>query len=314
MIQREKTANKGLEEISHFFLSNVSPREKKGKVSFDPFEEALLPEKKKRILPFLSTCSNIPTSFFTCNLGLDLAHLGKEVFIIDIEKRQPNVESLFGLKPVSLGLSDILFPSENKIFRNVEPHLRVLDVRLDLGSLPSPHRERDKRLVDLLSREEALAEWMLINLPKSNSLVLQNTEWVSKINEMVIFMDSQPQNLMETYSLVKALYAAKPDLIIYASICEVSTVQEAQSTFGKIQTGVEKFLGKPLRSLGYLLRDPLISQSIYEQIPVMSGIHPWIQKALKTMTRILVESDAPGGRFFSGERSDQVKESKIDRP
>jgi MinD-like ATPase involved in chromosome partitioning or flagellar assembly len=314
MIQREKTLNKGLEEISHFFLSNVSPGEKNRKVSFNPFEDAVLPEKKKRILPFLSTCSNLPTSFFTCNLGLDLAHLGKEVFIVDIEKRQPNVESLFGLKPVSLGLSDILYPSESKIFRNVERHLRVLDVRLDLGSLPSPHRERDKRLVELLSREEALAEWVLINLPKSNSLVLQNTEWVSRINEVVIFMDSHPQNLIETYSLIKSLYAAKPDLIIYAGICEVGTVQEAKETFSKIQTGVEKFLGKSLRSVGYLLKDPLISQSIFEQIPIMSGDHPWIQKAMKTMARILVESDAPGAMFFSGEKNDKVKDAQIDNP
>lgn len=314
MVQREKTLNKGLEEISHYFLSNVSSAEKKRKISFNPFEEALLPEKKKRILPFLSTCSNLPTSFFTCNLGLDLAHLGKEVFIIDIEKRQPNVESLFGLKPVTLGLSDILYPSENKIFRNVEHHLRVLDVRLDLGSLPSPHRERDKRLVELLSREEALAEWMLVNLPKSNSLVLQNTEWISRISEMVIFMDSQQQNLIENYSLIKSLYSVKPDLIIYVGVCDVSTVQEAQEIFIKIQTGVEKFLGKSLRSIGYLLRDPLISQSIFEQIPLMSGSHPWIQKPMKTMTRILVESDAPGANFFSGEESEKIKETKIDRP
>jgi MinD-like ATPase involved in chromosome partitioning or flagellar assembly len=298
-MQREKAINKGLDEISHFFLSNRSAEEPKKDVSFNPFNEAVYPKKKKRILPFLSTCSNLPTSFFTCNLGLDLARLGKEVFIIDIEKRQPNVESLFGLKPVALGLSDILYPSENKIFRNVELHLRVLDLRLDLGSLPSPHRERDKRLVELLSREETLSEWMLINLPKSNTMVLQNTEWVSRINELVIFMDSQTQNLIETYSLIKALYAQKSDLIIYAGVCDVSTVQEAKAIFDKIQNGVEKFLRKSLKSIGFLLKDPAISQSIFEQIPLMSGTQPLIQKPLKAMTRILVESDAPEAKFFS---------------
>lgn len=230
---------------------------------------------------------------------MDLAHLGKEVFIIDIEKRQPNVESLFGLKPVSLGLSDILYPTENKIFRNVEHHLRVLDIRLDLGSLPSSDRERDKKLVELLSREETLAEWVLINLPKSNSMILQNREWVSRVNEVVVFMDSQPQNLVETYSIIKALYASKPGLIIYAGVCDVVSVQEAKETFDKIQFGVEKFLGKSLRSTGYLLRDPLILQSIAEQMPLMNGPHPLIKKAINIMTRILIESDAPGSTFFS---------------
>jgi MinD-like ATPase involved in chromosome partitioning or flagellar assembly len=299
MIQKEKALSKDLEEISHFFLSKAAPDEKKRIAGTNPFEEANSPAKRKRVVPFLSSCATLPTSFFTCNLGLELAHLGKEVFIIDIEKRQPNVESLFGLKPVSLGLSDILYPTENKIFRNVERHLRVLDIRLDLGSLPSAQRERDKKLVELLSREETLAEWVLINLPKSNSMILQNREWISRVTEVVVFMDSQPQNLIETYSLMKALYASKPELIIYAGVCDVTSVQEAKETFNKIQFGVEKFLGKSLRSTGYLLKDPLIQQSIAEQMPLMNGPHPLIKKAIKIMTRILIESDAPGAKFFT---------------
>jgi flagellar biosynthesis protein FlhG len=299
MIQKEKTLNKGLEEISHFFLSNVAAEAKKKSLDYDPFEETISPKKKKRILSLISTCSNLPTSFFTCNLGLDLAHSGKEVLIVDIEKRQPNVESIFGLKPVVHGLSDILYPSENKIFRNVELHLRVLDLRLDLNSLPSPERERDKKLVELLGREESMAEWVLINLPRSNSMILQNTEWVSRINEVVIFMDSQPQNLIETYSIIKALTAVKPNLIFYGAVCEVSTALEAKETYNRILGGMEKFIGKSLRSIGYLIKDSQISQSIFEQVPLMKSPHPLIHKAINTMTRILVESDAPGARFFS---------------
>ncbi|MBI3605100.1 MAG: hypothetical protein HY202_03620 [Nitrospirae bacterium] len=298
MGQKEKVLNKELEEISHFFLSGAAPRAPQKKEAFNPFEEIVRPKKKKRVLPFLSFCSNIPTAFFTCNIGLDLAQQGKEVFIIDVEKRQPNVESTFGLKPASLGLTDILYPSEGKIFRNVDRNLRVLDFRLELSSLPSSQRERDKKLLELLSREESLSEWMFINLPKSG-IVLQNTDWVTRVKEIILFTDGQAQNLIETYAFIKTLSSFKPDIAIYLGICDISTVDEAKEAFEKMLKGAALYLNKTVNSLGYLLKDPAISQSIFEQIPIMKTGHLLIPKELRTMTRVLMESEVQTASFFS---------------
>ncbi|MBI1821870.1 MAG: hypothetical protein HY036_09585 [Nitrospirae bacterium] len=297
MNQKERPVSKGLEEISHFFLSNVPSEAQKKNVGLNPFESSLKFKKKKRVLPFLSLCSNIPSSFFTCNIGLDLARQGKEVFVIDVEKRQPNVESTFGLKPASLGLSDILYPSENKIFKTVESHLRILDFRLELVSLPSAQKERDKKLLELLSREEAFSEWMLINLPKTNRL-LQNPEWVSRVNEIVIFMDSQPQNLIETYAFIKAFFLLKPDLTIYVGVCDVSAIQEARESFDKMLKGVMIHLNQSIKSIGYLLKDPSILQSLSEQAPLMKSFNPVVQKGLKAMTQILMDQEVVPPAFF----------------
>lgn len=307
MIQREKSLNKGLEEISHYFISAPLSEERKRGAVADPFRPETAPGKRKRILPVLSTCSDIPTSFFTCHLGLAIARSGRDVFVIDIEKRQPNVESQFGLKPVALGLSDILYPSENKLFRNVEPRLRVLDIRLDLGALPSPQRERDKKLVEMLSREEKLSEWVLINLPRSGAMVLQNLEWASRIRELVIFMDARSKNRVESYTFIKALFARMPELRIYLGVCDVSSAEEAKEIYNKMETGTERFLGKSLVSVGYILKDPVISQSVYEQIPLTRGSFPLVQNALGSMVRILDESDAPDASFFS---TDDIPEKK----
>jgi MinD-like ATPase involved in chromosome partitioning or flagellar assembly len=296
--QKEKVLNKELEEISHFFLSGSAPRAPQKKEGFNPFEETVRPEIKKRVLPFLSFCSNIPSAFFTCNIGLDLARQGKEVFIIDVEKRQPNVESTFGLKPASLGLTDILYPSEGKIFRNVDVNLRVLDLRLELSSLPSSQRERDKKLLELLSREESLSEWMLINLPKSG-FALQNTDWVVRIKEIILFTDGLAQNLIETYAFIKTLSSFKPDIAIYLGICDISTIDEAKEVFEKMLRGVALYLNRTIGSLGYLLKDPAISQSIVEQFPIMKTGHLLIPKELRTMTRVLMESKIQAANFFS---------------
>ena len=299
MDHKERVTGKGLDDISHFFLSNVSPGAgaRKKEVSLNPFESSLKLKKKKRVLPFLSLCSNIPSSFFTCNIALSLSQQGKEVFVVDVEKRQPNVESTFGLKPASLGLSDILYPSENKIFRNVDLHLRVLDFRLELIFLPSPQRERDKKLLELLNREEEFADWMLINLPKSNML-LQNPEWITRINEIVIFMDAQTQNIVETYAFIKALFSLKPDLTIYVGVCDVSTIQEAKESFDKLLKGVMIHLNKTIKSVGYLLKDPLISQSLFEQVPVIKGFDTPLQKGLKAIANILTDRETVSTPFF----------------
>ncbi len=300
MNQKERPVSKGLEEISHYFLSNVPSEDQKKTVGLNPFETPLKFKKKKRVLPFLSLCSNIPSSFFSCNIGLDLALQGKEVFIIDVEKRQPNIESAFGLKPASLGLSDILYPSENKIFKTMESHLRVLDFRLELISLPSAQKERDKKLLELLSREEAFSEWMLINLPKTDRL-LQNPEWVSRINEIAIVLDSQPLNLIKTYSFIKALFLLKPELTIYVGVCDVSTIQEARESFDKLVKGVMIHLHKTIKSIGYLLKDPSISQSISERVPLMKSFNPVVQKGLKAMTQILMDQEVVSPPFFLSE-------------
>ncbi|MHB8482857.1 MAG: P-loop NTPase family protein [Nitrospiria bacterium] len=298
MNQKERPVSKGLEEISHFFLSKAPSEGTKKDASLHLFESSLKLKNKKRVLPFLSFSSNIPSSFFTCNIALDLARQEKKVFIVDVEKRQPNVESTFGLTPASLGLSDIFYPSENKIFRDIDQHLRILVFRLDLISLPSPQKERDKKLLELLSREEAFSEWTLINLPKSN-MILQNPEWLSRVNEIVIFMDSQPQNLIETYAFIKDFFLLKPDLTIYVGVCDVSSIQEARESFDKMLKGVMIHLNHSIKSIGYLLKDSSILQSLSEQTPLMKSFNPVVQKGLKAMTQILMDQEAVSPAFFS---------------
>ncbi|HXN06873.1 MAG TPA: hypothetical protein VN944_07400 [Nitrospiria bacterium] len=298
MTRNDRRASKGLQEISHFFLSGGVPP---GQEPLKPAEPASAPDsasKIRRAVAFLSFSPQTPGAFFTSNIGIGLARQGKSVFIVDAEKRQPNVESAFGLKPATLGLSDILYPSENKIFRDVESRLRLLDFRLELSSLPSHEKERDRRLVDLLNREESYSDLTLINLPRSSRL-LQNPEWAGKAGEVVLIASPDRQILMETYAFIKTLFSIQQDIRIYVGISEAENFEQARAAFEKLAAGAKTLLEKKVYAIGLLLKDPAIAQSLQEQIPVMRGIHPSIQKGISAMTRVLIENEGKTSRFFA---------------
>ena len=298
-MKHERSAGKGLQDISHFFLSGSAPPGANRPAVLKSVEPVAEPgPKRRRVVSFLSLCPQVPSALFTCNIGLDLAAQGKNVFIVDVEKRQPNVESTFGMRPATLGLSDILYPSENKIFRDVDRHLRVLDFRLELSALPSHERERDRRLVELLDREESDSEWTLVNLPRSSRL-LQNPEWVARVNEVVLLTGPETQGMIETYASIKSLFSIRPDLQIYVGICEAASYQEAREVFEKISSGTLTLLRKKINSLGFLLKDPSIVQSLQEQVPVMKGANDSVQKGIRMMTRVLMERNVGPSRFFA---------------
>jgi MinD-like ATPase involved in chromosome partitioning or flagellar assembly len=258
---RTKRLGRGLEEISHIFLSSepvpVSSKESKEtrKIERPPVKNP------PPVIPTIGITGGVNTQigiFVLANIAIELARQGYRVLVIDDDPGTANVTR-------SMGLVDVENPNEI-IFHNAPMGVRI--------AYRTPFLN-DLALHGQLSREEKVTTWperyqrfdfILAHLPQRHygdfGPFLRHTTLCIAIGP------TEPEEMLSTYAAIKALHQAARQMNFGLIVHTAEEGNPPREAFLKMARNVRHFLHKDLVSYSFIRDEAMIAESMAAGMPL----------------------------------------------
>lgn len=253
--------------------------------------------RKPIIITVTSGKGGVGKSNFVVNAAICLRKMKKSVLIFDADMGMGNDDVLMGLLP-KYSVYDIIFKKkdiEDVIVKG------PFGVRLlpggtavpDFGEISSEQR---KNFMKNLSKLENFDYIIMDTGAGIGKNVLQ---FISCCDKLIVIMTPEPTSLMDAYSLVKAVDHSKVKNSAGVVINRAATGDEAEDTFHRFNSAVNKFLDIELDYFGYLSDDKKVVRSVKNQIPFVIACPT--SRAAKDMNSIINKAIAtvPVGKHSS---------------
>ena len=282
MTAKKKQA-RGLEEVSHFFLSRQDPsqsKENNGKgAQAHAVEIPSLPKDTARgssLFFFSSSSLFAEKSFLACNLAIELARRNISVGLIETTTRVPNTFFLLGsLFPESTRHENT--PSMNKNSptgpqRAPTPEpLKLFDI--SVGSPKNIKAVFWENNVDSPDSSSALhtlfseSEFLIINATPD---ILKLRELTYLMNDFFIILTTvRSEQLLNAYLLIKQISSCVGRGEIALTVMDEGFSQDTDAAYRIITDMANKFLSCKVRSAGTIPKGAEFFRSILNRTPLL---------------------------------------------
>ena len=224
-----------------------------------------------RVISVTSGKGGVGKSNTSVNIALQFQRQGKRVIIFDADFGLANVEVMFGAIP-QYNLYDLIYKGKN-IREIITPG--PLDIGFISGGsgvigLNNLYRDQIIYLTKCISELNNLADFIIIDTGAGISD--QVLEFVMASPEILLVTTPEPSSLTDSYSLLKALYR-NPSFVqggakIHVLANKVTSQEEGQSVFDKLNSVVSQFLHGDLDFIGVIPQDEQLERAVRQQKPV----------------------------------------------
>jgi flagellar biosynthesis protein FlhG len=261
----KKRSGKGVEDISHLFLS--------GSVAAPAFNRMSPPARKfgeavnlrTRVWLTLGLVPRLPSAFFTANLAVEMARCGRQVLVIETSPL-PALDKVFGIAQIQPSLNDLLEQSQKQIVLDGPMGMKILSFRLCPEELRGFALEEQQILSQILRQEEEKAEQILIHAAYEENPSFE--KWANLGQGVILSVNLNAETVLQTYQVVKYLYHLNPGLRIGVLGFGRQNKEGWAACMNKLSEAVTRFLGKTLEWYGVIPEDPLIDRSIAAKVPL----------------------------------------------
>ena len=221
-----------------------------------------------RVVTVTSGKGGVGKSNLAVNLAVQLRKAGKRVIIFDADFGLANVEVMFGAIP-QYNLSDFIYRGK-RIQEIITPG--PMDIGFISGGsgiigLNNLYREQIMYLGKAIEELNTLADYIIIDTGAGISD--QVLEFVMASPEVLLVSTPEPSSLTDSYSLLKALYRnpnfVAADTTIHVISNRVSSLEEGQAVFDKLNSVVSQFLHGKLNYLGMIPQDAALDKAVRQQ-------------------------------------------------
>jgi cellulose biosynthesis protein BcsQ len=256
-----KRLGRGLEEISHVFLSSADDSE-----LADQQKETPIPSSEKDFVPANTPTIGImglpetPLAIFTlANVSIELARQGHRVLVIDDDPGSLNVTRL-------MGLVDIESHAET-IFSHAPMGVRVAYRTSVLNELFSRGSENRREKCPFWPENYRQFDFILHHLPCRK---IEETGPLLKATSLCIAMaPGDSEGMLQTYRGIKDLHRRRGNMDLGLITVTDKGEEEAALAFSRMAENVKRFLHKSITSYSYLKTGSEIDESVEEGFPLV---------------------------------------------
>ncbi len=259
---REKRLGRGLEEISHLFLSSESSTTRT-KTLLQKGEAG--PNLKKMNSPaphsigFIGSSLDKTGIFVLCNISIELARQGYRVLVVDDDPGSFNVTRL-------MGLMDIENFAET-IFCNGPMGVRVTYRTPFLNDLLSCGESGPNGKLTSWPEGYRRFDFILFHLP--NGRFGEMGVVLRRHSHCIHIKPTDRPGMLESYTAIKDLHQraaqVKTGLIVYSE----QGGKETSDAFFRMARNVKRFLNKDLVSYSFIQQGEKIEESMKERVPLV---------------------------------------------
>ena len=221
-----------------------------------------------RVVTVTSGKGGVGKSNLAVNLAVQLRKEGKRVVIFDTDFGLANVEVMFGAIP-QYNLSDFIYRGKGikEIITPGPMDIGFISGGSGIIGLNNLYREQIMYLVKSIDELNEIADFIIIDTGAGISdRVL---EFVMASPEVLLVSTPEPSSLTDSYSLLKALYR-NPNFVagsttIHVVSNRVTSTEEGQAVYDKLNSVVSQFLHGKLNYLGMIPQDAALEKAVRQQ-------------------------------------------------
>lgn len=224
--------------------------------------------KRARVITITSGKGGVGKSNVAVNLAVQLQKMGKKVIIFDADLGLANVEVMFGAIP-QYNLSDVIYRGMDirKIITEGPLGVGFISGGSGIVGLNNLSKDQIVYLVHNLSQLDEMADVVLVDT--GAGIADSVLEFVLASPEVLLVSTPEPSSLTDSYSLLKALYRnpnfRRKGTRINVIANRVTSVEDGQAVFEKLNTVVSQFLNGSINYLGMIPQDPMVEKAVRQQ-------------------------------------------------
>ncbi len=258
---KARSLGRGLEEISHIFLSS------------EPAAVSLEESKETRKVEQLTADNPIPVTpsigiagsadrqiglFALANLSIELARQGYRVLVVDDDPGSPNVMR-------AMGLIDVENPGE-MILHNAPMGVRIAYRTPFLNDLALHSRLAPEGKAFSWPERYERFDFILAHLPQQHYEDLG--PFLRRTSLCIAIGSTESEQMLQTYATIKGLHQAARQMNFGLIVHDTDGAVPPGEAFRKMAQNVRRFLHKDLVSYSFIRDDTGISESIEAGMPL----------------------------------------------
>lgn len=248
-----------------------------------------------RVITVTSGKGGVGKTSVAVNMAIQLRKLGKKVIIFDADLGLANVEVMFGAIP-KYNLSDLIYQRKeiNDIITEGPMEIGFISGGSGITTMNNLSKDQIGYLVHSLHKLDTLADFILIDT--GAGVADSVLEFVIASPEVMLVTTPEPSSLIDSYSLLKALYRkpgfGRNGIQINVIANKVNSAKEGRQVFEKLESVVSQFLNGNLNYFGMIPQDNNIEKAVRQQKTVsLSAPDSNVSRAFEVLANNLVSGE-----------------------
>lgn len=221
---------------------------------------------KAHVLAITSGKGGVGKTSTSVNLAICLAGRGHRVILLDADLGLANVEVLMGLN------------SLYNLQHVIEGERRMLDILVKapggieivpgssglakMADLPAVARQN---VLDGLGELQRYADFLVIDTMAG--IGRNAVSFAAAADEVLLVTTPEPSAIVDAYAMLKTLHGYREDIVVRLIVNMVGSQAQAKAVATKLAGVSQQYLGRNLSYLGFLPRDPHVSQAVMQSQP-----------------------------------------------
>lgn len=224
-----------------------------------------------RVITVTSGKGGVGKSNTAINLAIHFRKMGQRVIILDADFGLANIEIMFGTIPKH-NLSDLIYlgKSIKEIITWGPMEVGFISGGSGIAGLSNLSKEYLTYIIQNLVELDAIADVIIVDTGAGISDAV--LEFLVASGEILLVTTPEPTSITDSYSLLKALSRHERFSVETSQIKvianRVDSIEEGENLFNKLNVVVARYLKLPIKYLGSIPQDQMLSRAVMQQMPV----------------------------------------------
>jgi len=226
------------------------------------------PENKTLSISVASGKGGVGKTNIALNLGFALHELGQTLVLLDADLGLANLDVLLGMSPEK-NLQDLLggASAESVVVPLAKDGFVFLPSASGVAELVELDEDVQALLLGKLDTLFRQYDYLLLDLGAGISPTVLS--FAAMPQERIVVITPEPTSLTDSYALIKVLFTQHGIRNFQVIVNMAESDKEGKNAYSRLAQACEKFLNLPLNLLGIVHRDPMVTESVRHQVPLL---------------------------------------------
>lgn len=220
-----------------------------------------------RVITITSGKGGVGKSNFTLNFAIGLKAAGKKVVVLDLDLSTANINILMGITP-RYSLVDVLFQRKNirDVLEKGKGGIEYISGGFEMQDLMKINQKRLSFFWNQIDELQTYADYILLDTGAGISREL--VDFILAADETILVTTPEPTSIADSYAVLKTVVQFTDQVPEFRLVINrAQSYREAAETSSSLQYTCRKFLKTELKTLGFLMEDAHVRQSVKSQTP-----------------------------------------------